>query len=63
MEISVEMAIKNAEASLRMEGMQPSPEVLRECKRVLEGEISHEQYISMIRERFMAKERFELNKD
>lgn len=56
MKISVAMAIKNAEASHKMEGMQPSPEVLRECKRVLEGEISHEQYISMIQERFMEPE-------
>ena len=52
MQISVETAIRNAEASLRMEGMQPSAEVLRECKRVLDGEISHEQYIEEIRERF-----------
>ena len=56
MKISVEMAIRNAEASLRMEGMQPSQEVLRECKRVLDGELSHEQYIAKIRERFMETE-------
>ena len=56
MQVSVEMAIRNAEASLRMEGMQPSPDVLRECKRVLDGEISHEQYIADIRERFSENE-------
>ena len=46
MKVTVETAIRNAEASLRTEGMQPSQEVLRECKRVLDGEITHEQYIS-----------------
>jgi len=53
MKISVDQAIRNAEASLRMEGMQPSPDILRECKRVLDGEISHEQYISAIQKKFM----------
>lgn len=53
MQISIETAIRNAEASLRMEGMWPSPEVLNECKRVLDGEISHEQYIEDIRKKFM----------
>lgn len=56
MQISTETAIRNAEASLRMEGMQPSPEVLRECKRVLDGEVSHEQYIARLREKFMEAE-------
>ena len=59
MQISVEMAIRNAEASLRMEGMQPSPEVLRDCKRVLDGEISYEQYILTLRERFMVADHAE----
>ena len=53
MKKSIDTAIRNAEASLRMEGMQPSSEVLVECRRVLNGEISHEQYISIIREKFM----------
>jgi len=52
MQISIEMAIRNAEAILLMEGMQPSPEVLRECRRVLEGEITHEQYVEDIRKRY-----------
>ena len=56
MRVSVEEAIRNAEASLRMEGMQPSAEVLRECQRVLDGEISHEQYIANVRERYMEAE-------
>jgi len=60
MQVSVEMAIRNAEASLRMEGMQPSPEVLRDCKRVLDGEISHERYIVMLRERFAETDHVEV---
>ena len=53
MQVSVETAIRNAEASLRMEGMQPTLEVLRECKRVLDSELSYEEYIASIRERYM----------
>jgi hypothetical protein len=53
MQVSVETAIRNAEASLRMEGMQPTPKVIHECKRVLEGELSYEEYIANIREQYM----------
>jgi hypothetical protein len=60
MRVSVETAIRNAEASLRMEGMQPSSEVLRECRRVLEGSISHEQYISNLREKYMEPDRVDV---
>ena len=56
MQISVDMAIRNAEASLKMEGMQPPPDVLHDCKRVLSGEISHEQYIANLREKYMETE-------
>ena len=56
MTVSIETAIRNAEASLRMEGMQPSPEVLRDCKRILSGEMSHEQYIAKLRDKFMEAE-------
>jgi hypothetical protein len=56
MKVSVETAISNAEASLVMEGMKPSTEVLRECKRVLDGEISHEQYIDNLRKQYMGVE-------
>ena len=52
MKVTVETAIRNAEASLRMEGMQPSQEVLRECKRVLDGETTHDQYILNLIEQF-----------
>jgi hypothetical protein len=54
--ITIETAIRNAEALLRMEGMNPSPEVLNECRQVLNGEISHEQYIAILQERFMETE-------
>jgi len=60
MNITVDMAIRNAEALLRMEGMQPSPEVLSNCKKVLNGEISKDQYISMLKERYMEVERVEV---
>ena len=53
MKVSVETAIRNAEASLKMEGMHPSPEVLNECRQVLNGEISHEQYIAKLKEQYM----------
>lgn len=53
MQVTVEKAVLNAEALLRMEGMHPSPEILDECRRVLNGEISHEQYIVKLREKYM----------
>ena len=56
MKISVETAIRNAEASLKMEGMHPSPEVLNECRQILNGEISHEQYIAKLKEQYMVAE-------
>jgi len=40
--ITVDKAIRNAEAMLRMEGMHPAPEVMNECRRVQNGEMSHE---------------------
>ena len=53
MRITVDKAISNAEALLRMEGMQPTQEVLDECRRVLNGEISHEQYLARLREKYV----------
>jgi hypothetical protein len=50
--LSAETAIRNAEASLKMEGMRPSQEVLNECRRVLNGEVSHEQYIERLRKKY-----------
>lgn len=53
MQISIETAIRNAEASLKMEGMKPPKDVLTDCKRVLSGELTHEQYIAQLREKYM----------
>jgi hypothetical protein len=53
---TIDMAIRNAEASLRMEGLYPSRDVLRNCRRVLSGELSHEQYISDLRRKYMGCE-------
>lgn len=53
MQVSIETAIRNAEASLRMEGMKPTTEVLSDCRKVLEGTLSHEEYISKLREKYM----------
>jgi len=54
--ITIDKAISNADALLRMEGMHPSPEILDECRRVLIGETSHEQYIDRLREKYMETE-------
>lgn len=56
MKVSIDKAIRNAEAMLQMEGMQPSPEVLSDCKKVLSGELTHEQYIAKLQEQFMVAE-------
>ena len=53
MKVTVDKALSNADALLRMEGMHPSPETQEECRRVLNGEISHEQYIAKLREKYM----------
>jgi hypothetical protein len=50
---TIDTAIRNAEASLRMEGLHPSREVLSDCRRVLSGELSHEQYLSNVRMKYM----------
>ena len=52
MKLTVDKAISNADALLRMEGLYTSPEIQEECRRVLNGEISHEQYIAKIREKY-----------
>lgn len=53
MQVTIDMAIRNAEASLRMEGFTPSEDVARECRRVLDGEISHEDYITRVKRKYM----------
>lgn len=57
MKVSVDTAIRNAEASLKMEGMQPSSEVMDECRKVLNGEITHEQYVANVRKKYTEAQR------
>jgi hypothetical protein len=54
--VTIDMAINNAEASLKMEGLHPSPEVLSECRKVLSGEVSHEQYVAKLQKKYMEPE-------
>ena len=49
---TIERAILNAEASLRMEGLFASEEARSDCRRVFTGEITHEQYIDNVRRRY-----------
>jgi len=51
--LTIDKAISNADSLLRMEGMHPSQEVQEESRRVLNNEISHEQYIAKLREKYM----------
>jgi hypothetical protein len=47
-----EQIIQNAEASLRMEGLCVSEDARRDCEQVLNGEITHEQYLMRVRKRY-----------
>ena len=38
--VSTERAMKNAFASARMEGFRVTPEIQRDCQRIVSGEIS-----------------------
>ena len=49
---STERIIQNAEASLRMEGLCASADARRDCERVLNGDMTHEQYVQRVRERY-----------
>ncbi|MCL2125152.1 MAG: antitoxin VbhA family protein [Oscillospiraceae bacterium] len=49
---TTEQIIQNAEASLRMEGLYISEEARRECAQVLNGEMTHEQYVMNVRSRY-----------
>jgi hypothetical protein len=53
MKMTIDTAIRNAEASLSMEDLHPSQEILAECKRVLCGELSHEEYIKRVRAKYV----------
>ena len=44
----IEKAMRNSEASLRMEGLKSSPELEDTRRMVLEGKISDKDYIEMV---------------
>jgi len=50
--ISIEKEIRNVEASLRMEGLRMSDEARHECRLVLEGKMTHAQYIANFHKRY-----------
>ena len=49
--MSIDKAIKNAVASVKMEGYQIDTECVQWCKKLLENEINMEQYIALIKQR------------
>jgi hypothetical protein len=51
---TIDAAIRNAEASLRMEGLSASDEARRECRLVLEGKMTDAQYMDSVRRRYLA---------
>lgn len=59
MKITIDKAIRNAKASLQMEGMNPTEKVLADCQKVLEGKMSHEQYIESLREKYMEAQQWQ----
>ena len=46
--MSIDKAIENAVASVKMEGFQVDSECVQWCKKLLEKEISMEQYITLV---------------
>ena len=49
--MSIEKSIKNAIASIEMEGYQLDSECVVLCKKLLEKEIDMEQYIALVKEK------------
>jgi len=49
--MSIDKAIENAVASVKMEGYQVDSECLQWCKKLLEKEISMEQYITFVKQK------------
>ena len=49
---TTEQIIQNAEASLRMEGLYASEDARRDCEEVLNGAMTHEQYLMNVRNRY-----------
>ena len=54
-EAKIEKAIANSKASLRMEGLETSPEADEDCRKVLRGEMTDEEYIARVYERATGK--------
>lgn len=49
--MSTDKAIENAVASVKMEGLQVDSECVQWCKKLLEKEISMEQYIALVKQK------------
>lgn len=49
--MSLEKAIENAVASVKMEGYAVDGECMQWCKQLLENKISMEQYISLVKQK------------
>jgi hypothetical protein len=47
-----ELALRNAEASLRMEGLEASDEAKADCRRLMNVEMTNEQYMDNVRRRY-----------
>ncbi len=49
--MSTDKAIENAIASLKMEGYQIDDKCIQWCKKLLEKEITMEQYITLVKQK------------
>lgn len=49
--MSVDKAIKNAIASVKMEGYTVDDECVQWCKQLLENKINMEQYIALVKQK------------
>lgn len=49
--MSTDKVIENAVASVEMEGYQVDNECIQWCKKLLENEISMEQYIALVKQK------------
>lgn len=50
-----EQALRNADASIRMEGLHPSAELEESLRRVLDGKMSEEAYLTQVLQRAARK--------
>ena len=50
--VSVDKAIENAFASVKMEGNTVDSECVQWCKQLLENKISMEQYIALVKQKY-----------